>query len=143
MLNFAPNTDARINGIWSYLGDSGVNGTFTHGVYADGTSYWNNWTNQTPGSWSGGWTRTGTPSVEELGLDGMDIFNDFYFSQDLDSKKDLENIASAIETEELIQYGLSTKTAKMVKTLAKTAGKRALTKREKDLFAKETNWNEF
>jgi len=62
---------------------------------------------------------------------------DFYFSEDQDSKKDLENIASAIETEELTQYGLSTKTAKIVKTLAKTAGKRALSAREKDMFAKE------
>ncbi len=75
--------------------------------------------------------------ASDLGVDGFDFATDFYLSQDLDSKKDLENIASVIETEELTQYGLSTKTAKMIKTLAKTAGKRALTVREKDLFAKE------
>ena len=89
-------------------------------------------------SWNSslGTSSVGIP-LSELGLDIGLSPNPFIFDESSESKKDLETLASNIEIAELVQYGLSTKAAKMVKTLAKTAGKRALSKREKDMFAKE------
>ena len=124
---------SSISGLYNLDGKSGSFGDNA----SIGTPFsWGIYKNNVYENWNGGGTSAGAATVGELGIDGL-VPEDFYFSEDQEVKKDLENLASAIETEELTRYGLSTRTAKLVKTLAKTSGKRALTAREKDLFSKE------
>ena len=125
-----------IRGYYNKTSEFGEVGIYTlHGLDLAGKNldftilkqaYLDNWAN----------FNSSTLTESDLGIDDITT-DDFYFSEDIDSTKDLETIAATVEAQDLEQYGLSTKTAKMVKTLAKTAGKRALTAREKDMFAKE------
>ena len=127
VFNFSDLSTANVGGVYNLATLHGEQGTFNISDSGVGISY-----RPTPGTGT-----TSSLNAADLGMDNVDLARDFYLSQDIDSKKDLENLASAIETEELTRYGLSTKTAKMVKNLAKTAGNRALTAREKDMFSKE------
>ena len=148
IFTLANNLDRNIEGIYNTTGEiegvynhNSYNGTINYipsDPYGGMTLFFHQFPN--PDSWVGNPSTNYSVTEADVGIENFSREN-FYFEESAEYKKDLESMAFDVESEMLVDFGLSEeksiKIARLANHYSKLISKRALTAKEKDLFTKE------